>query len=59
MAPYAMGIIELGKDLRLPGMIQGAPLDQIRIGMELTVEFDTSTAIQPWPQWTRYYFKPV
>ena len=59
MAPYAMGIVELGKDLRLPGMIHGAPLDQIKVGMELAIEFGTSAAVGPWPQWPRYYFKPV
>ena len=59
MAPYAMGIVELGKDLRLPGIIHGAPLDQIKVGMELAIEFGTSAAVQPWPQWPRYYFKPL
>jgi len=59
MAPYAMGIVELGKDLRLPGMIHGTPLDQIKVGMELAIEFGTSAAVGPWPQWPRYYFRPL
>jgi uncharacterized OB-fold protein len=59
VAPYAMGIVEFGKDLKLPGMIHGAPLDKIKIGMELTIEFGTEAAIQSWPKWPRYYFKPL
>jgi uncharacterized OB-fold protein len=58
-APYAVGIVEFEKDLKLPGMIQGVSLEQIRVGMDLTMEFGTAVAIQPWPQWPKYYFKPV
>jgi uncharacterized OB-fold protein len=59
IAPYAMGIVELQEGLRLPGMIQGAPLEQIRVGMDLKIEFGTTAAVQLWPQWPRYYFKPL
>lgn len=59
MAPYAMGIIELEKGLRMPGMIQGTALEQVKIGMDLKIEFGTTVGTQPWPQWPRYYFKPV
>jgi uncharacterized OB-fold protein len=59
MAPYAMGIIELANGLRLPGMINGMALEQIKIGMELKMDFGTCTATQPWPQWPRYCFKPL
>lgn len=59
MAPYAMGIVQLGDELRIPGMIRGAPLEQIRIGMDLVIDFGICAATQPWPQWPRYYFKPA
>jgi hypothetical protein len=59
MAPYATGIVQLKDDLKLPGMIRGAPLEEIEVGMELEVDFGTCAATQPWPQWPRYYFKPV
>jgi uncharacterized OB-fold protein len=59
MAPYAMGIVQLADELRIPGMIRGVPLEQIRIGMDLVIDFGTCAATQPWPQWPRYYFKPA
>ena len=57
MAPYAVGIVQLENGLKLPGMI--ASTTQLRIGMELTIDFTTCTATQPWPQWPRYCFKPL
>jgi len=57
LAPYAMGIVQLENGLKLPGMIKGVAQEQIRIGMDLMMEFGTSAATQPWPQWPRYYFK--
>ena len=57
MAPYAVGIVQLENGLKLPGMI--ASTTQLRIGMELTIDFTTCTASQPWPQWPRYCFKPL
>jgi len=59
MAPYAMGIVQLENGLTICSMIRGAPLDQIKIGMKLGMEFGTCAANQPWPQWPRYYFKPT
>jgi hypothetical protein len=59
MAPYAMGIIELANGLRIPGMINGVALEQIKIGMELKMGFGTCVVTQPWPQWPRYCFKPA
>ena len=58
MAPYAVGIIQLENGLKIPGMIKEVAQEQIKIGMELTIAFETSTATQ-WPQWPRYYFKPT
>jgi uncharacterized OB-fold protein len=59
MAPYAMGIVQLENDSKLPGMIRGVNLEQIKVGMELSMDFGTCAATQPWPQWPRYYFKPL
>jgi uncharacterized OB-fold protein len=58
MAPYAMGIVQLENGLKMPGMIRGVPLEQIKVGMDLSIDFGTCAATQPWPQWPRYYFKP-
>jgi uncharacterized OB-fold protein len=59
LAPYAVGIIQLENGAKLPGMITGVPHDQLRIGMNLTVDFTTCSNTQPWPQWPRYCFKPL
>ena len=59
LAPYAVGIVELENGLKIPGMIQGAPQDQLKIGMALTIDFGTCNTTQAWPQWQRYCFKPV
>jgi len=58
MAPYAVGIIQLENGLKIPGMIREVAPEQIKIGMELSIASETSTATQ-WPQWPRYYFKPA
>jgi uncharacterized OB-fold protein len=57
MAPYAVGIIQLENDLKIPGMIRDVEHEKIRIGMELRMKFDTSTVQLQWPQWPSYYFK--
>jgi uncharacterized OB-fold protein len=59
MAPYAMGIVQLENGLKIPGMIRAIALEQIKVGMDLIIDFGTCDATQPWPQWPRYYFKPV
>jgi len=58
MAPYAVGIIQLENGLKIPGMIREVAPEQIKIGIELIMSSETSTATQ-WPQWPRYYFKPA
>ena len=55
--PYAYGIIELEKGLRLPGMIREVEHGKIKIGMELEIIFDPA-ATEEWPKWPVYYFKP-
>jgi len=56
MAPYTVGIVKLEEGLRLPGMIRGVEPEKIRVGMALTVDFDTSLPSQ-WPMWPRYFFR--
>lgn len=57
IAPYAYGILELENGLRLPGMIKGIELENIEIGTNLKVDFDTNLSTN-WPQWPRYFFRP-
>ena len=57
MAPYAVGIVQLENGLKIPGMIRGVALEQIKIGMALTIDFGECASTQQWPQWPRYYFK--
>ena len=56
MTPYAVGIVELQNGLRLPGMIRDVKPEEIKIGMNLKIDFDTSTSSQ-WPAWPRYFFR--
>ncbi|MEM3616698.1 MAG: Zn-ribbon domain-containing OB-fold protein [Candidatus Bathyarchaeia archaeon] len=56
MAPYAVGIIQLENGVKIPGMIRNVPLDKIRVGMPLKMEFEEFQQTQQWPQWPRYYF---
>lgn len=58
LAPYAIGIVELENGLKIPGMIQSIPEEQLKIGMSMNVDFSTCSAPQSWPQWPRYCFKP-
>ena len=41
MAPYAVGIVQLGNSLKIPGMISGLAPDQIKVGMELAIDLGT------------------
>ena len=56
LAPYPIGIVELAKGVRLPGMIRNVSFENLRIGMELQADFETAIP-KEWPQWPRYYFK--
>lgn len=59
LTPYPVGIVEFENGAHLPGMIKNIAINQIKIGMNLTVDFeDTPTSTAAWPQWTRYHFKP-
>lgn len=59
LVPYAVGIVEFGDGGQLPGMIRGVDLDKIRVGMSLSVGFEGEVKSDEWPQWSRYYFKPM
>ena len=59
ISPYTVGIVQLENGVKLPGMIQGTQLEQLKVGMSLSVEFGTCETSQPWPHWPRYYFKPT
>lgn len=56
LAPYAIGIVEFAKGTRLPGMIRNVKFENLRIGMELQTDFETTIPTE-WPQWPRYFFK--
>jgi uncharacterized protein len=56
--PYAVGIVQLENGVKIPGMIHGLKQEQLKIGMELTLDFGTCNITQQWPQWQRYCFKP-
>jgi len=59
MTPYAVGIVQLENGVKIPGMIKDVPLDKIRVGMSLKMEFEETQPTQQWPQWPRYHFKPL
>jgi uncharacterized OB-fold protein len=58
MTPYAVGIVEFEKNLRLPGIIRGINSEKIKIGMNMKIDFDETPSVE-WPAWPRYYFKPT
>ena len=59
LAPYPVGIVKLDEGPQLLGMIRNIEPDKIKIGMELTIDFEKpSTTQTQWPTWPKYYFKP-
>lgn len=58
LTPYAVGIVQLENGLKIPGMIQSLTQEQLKVGMDLTLDFGTCSTPQQWPQWPRYCFKP-
>jgi len=57
ICPYALGIVKLDDGPNLIGMIRGIEINKIKVGMNLTVDFDKSLQCQ-WPTWPRYFFRP-
>jgi len=60
MAPYPVGVVKLEDGPQLLGMVRDIAPDKLKVGMNLTVNFEKVTATTPtqWPAWSRYYFKP-
>lgn len=56
LAPYAVGILKLEEGPKLPGMIKNVKLEDLRIGMDLAVDFE-ATSPKEWPKWPRYFFR--
>ena len=54
--PYAVGIVELDEGARLSGIVRNVNNDDLRIGMNLVVNYEDTTS-QEWPQWPRYFFR--
>jgi uncharacterized OB-fold protein len=54
--PYAVGIVELDEGARLSGVVRNVKHEDLKIGMNLAVDFEDSTS-QEWPQWPRYFFR--
>lgn len=59
MTPYPVGIVQINKGLKIPGMIRGVNFEQIKVGMELMMKFNKSVRETEWPQWPTYYFEPI
>ncbi len=56
MVPYIVGVVRLKDGLKLPGMIRGIEPEEIKVGMELEADFDTTLPSQ-WPMWPRITFR--
>ena len=59
IAPYVVGVIKLEEGAQLPGIIKNVALDAVKVGMNLAIDFCSETMSKEWPQWPRYYFKPI
>ncbi|MCW4005988.1 MAG: Zn-ribbon domain-containing OB-fold protein [Candidatus Bathyarchaeota archaeon] len=57
ITPYTVGIIQLENGLKIPGMISNVAPEQLKIGMQLQIDFQSCNTTQNWPQWPRYCFK--
>ena len=59
LAPYTVGIVQLENGLKLPGMISNVPENELKVGIDLVLDFKTCSTGQIWPKWPRYCFKPA
>ena len=59
LTPYPVAIIKLQDGVHLPGILKVKALDTIHIGMSLTIGFEQGSSEDEWPNWPRYYFKPM
>jgi hypothetical protein len=58
LAPYAVGVVRLTEGPQLPGMIRNVKHEELRIGMDLQVDFESGVR-KEWPRWPRYFFVPA
>lgn len=58
LAPYAVGIVRLDDGPQLSGMIKNVKLEDLRIGMEIQIDFEKGIP-KEWPRWPRYFLKPA
>ena len=58
MVPYAVGIVEFENGVRLPGIICDVKHDDLKVGMDLRIDFGESQSSE-WHSWGRYCFKPL
>ncbi|MFQ5712238.1 MAG: Zn-ribbon domain-containing OB-fold protein [Candidatus Geothermarchaeales archaeon] len=58
LAPYAFGVVRLEEGVNIAGMIRGVEFGDLKVGMDLVVDFDTAVP-ETWPMWARFYFKPA
>ena len=58
MVPYAVGIVEFENGARLPGIICDVKHDDLKVGMDLRIDFGESQSSE-WHSWGRYCFKPL
>jgi len=58
LAPYAVGVMKLVEGPQLPGMIKHVRLGDLKIGMDLQVNFESSVP-KEWPRWPRYFFETL
>jgi hypothetical protein len=56
MTPYVVGVAKLKDGLKLPGMIRDVEPKEVKVGMELEVDFDINLPSE-WPMWPRYFFR--
>jgi len=57
LTPYVVGIMQLENGLKIPGMVSGIQPEQLKVGMELSIDFAACAVNQKWPQWQRYCFR--
>lgn len=56
ITPYIVGIVKLEGGISLPGIIKLNKIEEVKIGMELIVDFEESST-KSWIGRTRYYFR--
>lgn len=55
MVPYIIGVVKLEEGPQIPTMMRNLKREDVQIGMELIIDFDTKPSPE-WPFWTHYFF---